>query len=714
MNEPMRFGEPTEVADGVFCIPTDYPAVADAPLWTHLLRGETSTLIDCGVPSTYDAVFADAFPRIGVDPREITWLLLTHGHPDHMGGHPGLRPHASFSVAAPLEDVIWVESVERQWHDFWDASPARCRSTGIRDEIVAMCGGDLPVDRILRDGDVFEARWTQPPHVVQTRGHTRGHCAYFEEATGVLFSGDSVQGHGIPSSSGTSVFAPLYDDVDDCLRGLARLRERCPSRCSAARTSSRSTARRASRSSTTASRSSSRPTRSSATCWPTRGRALGERRGRRDRGDGAARRHRSRCRRSTRRWPICGMPRAPASPSRAGCRGAPSDDACRPARHHLGTRARDRSRRRHRRSGSRPSAVSRSPGTSRSLQGFADASIPDLAQRYDLLVYDHPHIGEIVPTGSILALDGLLDDAFIADQAANSVGPSHASYEWDGHLWALAIDAAGHVSAYRPDLLERLGVGVPETWDDIWELDRVARPQGMHVSLPMKAVDTLATWLTLAANAGVEPYADEERILPRDVGLEHLETLHRLAEMSHPDAFAWNPILLLERMATADDVVACPILFGYSNYSRPGLPRLARPVPAGPVRRAGAARRRDRRRGARHLGAHAAARGCDRVRDLRGLSRDPAHAVRRVGRPARPPLGVARPGRERAVHGLLPRHAPRARRRLPAAALRRRADRPERGRRHHLGAPADRWRPERPARPPRRPLPAITRRGVHA
>jgi glyoxylase-like metal-dependent hydrolase (beta-lactamase superfamily II) len=63
-------------------------------------------------------VFAEAFARIGVDPAEISWLLLTHGHPDHMGGHPTLRPHAPFSVAAPLEDVIWVESVERQWHDF--------------------------------------------------------------------------------------------------------------------------------------------------------------------------------------------------------------------------------------------------------------------------------------------------------------------------------------------------------------------------------------------------------------------------------------------------------------------------------------------------------------------------------------------------------------------------------------------------------------------
>ena len=40
-----------------------------------------------------------------------------------MGGHPGLRGHAPFKVAAPLEDVIWVESVDRQWHDFWDCFP---------------------------------------------------------------------------------------------------------------------------------------------------------------------------------------------------------------------------------------------------------------------------------------------------------------------------------------------------------------------------------------------------------------------------------------------------------------------------------------------------------------------------------------------------------------------------------------------------------------
>jgi multiple sugar transport system substrate-binding protein len=221
--------------------------------------------------------------------------------------------------------------------------------------------------------------------------------------------------------------------------------------------------------------------------------------------------------------------------------------------------------------------------TARSLQAFADAPIPVLAEQYDLLVLDHPHLGEIVPTGALLPLDDLLDGDFIADQARGSVGPSHASYEWEGRLWGLAIDAAGHVSAYRPDLLDRLGVGVPETWDDVLALDEAARSAGMSISLPNKAVDTLGTLLTLLANSGTEPYEGEEQLAPRAAALEKLALLSRLTEASPPEAFFWNPIVLLEQMAEHDDVVYCPILFGYSNYSRPGFRRSLvqfRPVPS--------------------------------------------------------------------------------------------------------------------------------------
>jgi glyoxylase-like metal-dependent hydrolase (beta-lactamase superfamily II) len=217
---------PFEIAAGTFCIPTDYPEVADAPLWIHLLRDPSgmSALIDCGVPSTFQRVLAKELPLIGVEPGDIAWVVLTHGHPDHMGGHAGLRGHAQFRVAAPLEDAIWVESVARQWHDFWDCFPGVFSLKDQRQVLVEMCGGDLAVDRILRDGEVFELR-VRKLEVVQTRGHTRGHCALFERETGLLFCGDEVQGYGTPASSGTSVFAPLYDDVDDYLGGLERLRE---------------------------------------------------------------------------------------------------------------------------------------------------------------------------------------------------------------------------------------------------------------------------------------------------------------------------------------------------------------------------------------------------------------------------------------------------------------------------------------------------------
>lgn len=212
------------IAPRTYCIATDYPEVADAPLWIYLLQdgSDRAALIDCGVPSTYDRVLADALPALSVTAEQIEWLILTHGHPDHMGGHPGLRRQGPIRVAAPLEDVVWVESVERQWHDFWDCFPGSFSLETEREGIIGMCGGNLEVDRILRDGDVFELGG-RSLEVVQTRGHTRGHCALFERHTGLLFCGDDVQVRGTPTSSGTSVFAPLYDDVDDYLTGLERL-----------------------------------------------------------------------------------------------------------------------------------------------------------------------------------------------------------------------------------------------------------------------------------------------------------------------------------------------------------------------------------------------------------------------------------------------------------------------------------------------------------
>src|SRR6266478_6021366 len=106
----------------------------------------------------------------------------------------------------------------------------------------------------------------------------------------------------------------------------------------------------------------------------------------------------------------------------------------------------------------------------RSLQEFADLSLVELARVYDLLVIDQPFSGHAAEGGILAPIDDWVSPDFLADQARNSVGPSHASYAYGGRQWALAIDAATPISGWRPDLLERHQIAPPETWEQLLDL----------------------------------------------------------------------------------------------------------------------------------------------------------------------------------------------------------------------------------------------------
>ena len=78
-----------------------------------------------------------------------------------------------------------------------------------------------------------------------------------------------------------------------------------------------------------------------------------------------------------------------------------------------------------------------------------------LPNEYDLLIIDHPWVGCAAATNCVLPLDQYLPEAYLQDQLENSVGGSHQSYNYDGHQWALAIDAATPAASYRADLFEK-------------------------------------------------------------------------------------------------------------------------------------------------------------------------------------------------------------------------------------------------------------------
>ena len=198
----------------------------------------------------------------------------------------------------------------------------------------------------------------------------------------------------------------------------------------------------------------------------------------------------------------------------------------------------------------------------RSLQAFADRPIQDMARDYDLMVIDHPHVGEVAKTGVLHALDSKNRAAALADLARQSVGPSHASYNIDGRQWALAIDAATPVACYRPDLLQ----SPPSRWEDVIKLAQQGK-----VAFALKPINALMTFLGMARNLGADIAVSAERLLDTATGTQVLEALCEVAALMDKRCLHMDPIGIFEWMGRQDAAPAyAPFGYGYTNYSRDG------------------------------------------------------------------------------------------------------------------------------------------------
>ena len=201
----------------------------------------------------------------------------------------------------------------------------------------------------------------------------------------------------------------------------------------------------------------------------------------------------------------------------------------------------------------------------RSLQAFADRPVAEMADEYDLMVIDHPHVGEASRQGLLLALDGRGREAGLADLAAASVGLSHASYEFDGHQWALAIDAATPVAARRPDLLGE----APAEWAEVLELARAGR-----VAFALIPVNALMTFFGLARNIGHEIGTADGRLIDAGAGAEVLERMREIVALIPERCLTLDPIGIYEWMGRSAAAPAySPFGYGYTNYSRAGYCR---------------------------------------------------------------------------------------------------------------------------------------------
>ena len=200
----------------------------------------------------------------------------------------------------------------------------------------------------------------------------------------------------------------------------------------------------------------------------------------------------------------------------------------------------------------------------RSLQDFESFPVEALARAYDLIVIDHPHVGQITAEACLAPLDVPGREAEREALARHSVGRSYQSYTWEGRQWAFPIDAATQVQAYRADLVAE----APRTWGAVMELAR-----GGRVALPMRPPHSLMTFFTLAANLGHAcASTGPGDLVAAEPGERVYAMLREICAAIDPACFDWDPIAASEAMSRSDSRLAVmPYGYGYVSYALDGF-----------------------------------------------------------------------------------------------------------------------------------------------
>jgi glyoxylase-like metal-dependent hydrolase (beta-lactamase superfamily II)/8-oxo-dGTP pyrophosphatase MutT (NUDIX family) len=182
-----------EFRPGFICFPVLTPTKPPA---THtncyLVGGHEVVIIDpASIYEEEQAALAACVDELVNEGRRIREIILTHLHPDHVGGVSALSKHLGEGVPIAAHRLT-AEALGEQFR----------------------------VDRLIEDEEIIELAGEPSIRLraLHTPGHARGHLCFYEEKTGALITGDNIVGLG------SVLIDPPEGNMRDYLNSLERLR----------------------------------------------------------------------------------------------------------------------------------------------------------------------------------------------------------------------------------------------------------------------------------------------------------------------------------------------------------------------------------------------------------------------------------------------------------------------------------------------------------
>lgn len=194
-------------------------------LYSFFIDGSEPAIVDTGVTVSPAGGIAPGLAKLGRRIEDVRWILLTHGHIDHIGGAHALWELTGRKAKVVIHeaDAPFLRSRRTHVEEYLAARGRYLQDPDGEAKITAACqaaiSGEMEPHRVVRHGDELSLGPDVTLTVHGVPGHTAGSVAYVVEGQRDVFVGDAVQIHGAANGF------PSYVDPDAYRASLLHLRD---------------------------------------------------------------------------------------------------------------------------------------------------------------------------------------------------------------------------------------------------------------------------------------------------------------------------------------------------------------------------------------------------------------------------------------------------------------------------------------------------------
>jgi hydroxyacylglutathione hydrolase len=188
----------------------------------YLLRGEKNVVIDTGIIPAPERDLLPVLKRHGLALSDISFILNTHGHPDHIGGNARIKAAGGAKICIHKAEEPFLNDREHIFN-LYSAPVFEAMGADIELEkkmFSDMAGPELSPDQLLEDNDLIDVGFDIKLKSIHLPGHSAGSIGFYWEKEGILFSGDAVAGLHIGGGK-----LPIILDLSSYKKSLKRLLE---------------------------------------------------------------------------------------------------------------------------------------------------------------------------------------------------------------------------------------------------------------------------------------------------------------------------------------------------------------------------------------------------------------------------------------------------------------------------------------------------------